>query len=111
MNDLVRGIEVFETFKHSKRDHADNVDGYGAELLVDVVKGTVFAELHADAKIGRLDVGAVYGDDVWGATCVQDLEFAQDLLSNRRLCIDQHDLRAYMSANTYEESGHAPSLP
>jgi uncharacterized protein YjaG (DUF416 family) len=64
MDDLVGVVEVCQALENAQSHHADDVDIYGAYLLVDAIKGSLVHVLHTYADIGRCEKGAVGRDDV-----------------------------------------------
>jgi len=92
VNDTMNVVEVSESFEHGVRNFGDDLDIDGADAFINPIKGTLVHELHTDANVGIRQERAVERDDVSRVTVVHDLQFAQDLFTNRRLRVDEDDL-------------------
>ena len=92
MDDTVNVVEVSESFEHGMGDLGNDLYVDWADAFVNPIKGTLIHELHADANIGVRQERAVERNDVFRVTVVHDLQLAQDLLTDRRLRVDEDDL-------------------
>lgn len=94
VDDTVHIIEIGEPFKNGNSDLANHLDIDRSMLLVDTVERPLVHILHAyvDVRVG--DKRAVEGDNMFRVAIVHDLEFSQDLFTNCRLRINEHDLTA-----------------
>jgi hypothetical protein len=92
MNDTVNVIEICESFEYGVCDLGDDLDVDGADAFIYPIKGTLIHKLHADTNVRIRQEGAVERNDVSRVTVVHDVKFAQNLLTNGRLRIDENDL-------------------
>ena len=92
MNDTMDIVQICESFEYGVRDLGDYLDVDGTDAFIYPIKGTLIHKLHADANVRIRQESAVERDDVSRVAIVHDVKLAQDLLSHRRLRVDEDNL-------------------